>query len=128
MNEIKYRIYGKENRIMYSWEEILNFDSLKDTLKNGSKEDNYYSSLLQYTGIKDKSGKEIYVGDIIKIDNDWEEVGFAAGFVGYVIYELGAFKLKEGEIYVPKYRLNGSFGKLATVIGNIYENPELIKN
>ncbi len=35
MNEIKYRIYGKENRIMYSWEEILNFDSLKDTLKNG---------------------------------------------------------------------------------------------
>ncbi|MED0973309.1 YopX family protein [Bacillus paramycoides] len=124
MNEIKYRLLGKEHQIMYSWEEILDFHSLKDTLKYSGEETEYYSPLLQYTGIKDKNGKGIYAGDIIKIDEDWEEVGF----VGYVIYELGAFKLKEGRIFVLRYRLDGSFSKLATVIGNIYENPELVKN
>jgi len=81
---------------------------------------------MQYTGLKDKNGRKIYEGDILKIDDDWEKWGFASGFVGYVIYDQGSFKLKEGEIYAPAYRLDSSAEEGATVIGNIYENPELL--
>ncbi|MDA1834817.1 YopX family protein [Bacillus cereus group sp. BY142LC] len=121
MNEIKYRIYGKENRIMYSWEEILNFDSLKDTLKNGGKEDQYYSPLLQYTGLKDKNGTEIYIGDIVKV------VGhpFDRSIDVDGNYEIGYNEVMEiscGGWYLHRMR------HWAEVIGNIYESPELLEN
>lgn len=81
---------------------------------------------MQYTGLKDKNGRKIYEGDILKIDDDWEKWGFASGFVGYVIYDQGSFKLKEGEIYDPAYRLDSAAEEGTTVIGNVYENPELL--
>ena len=84
-------------------------------------------SVGQYTGLKDKNGREIYEGDILKIDDDWEKWGFASGFVGYVIYDQGSFKLKEGEIYDPAYRLDSAAEEGTTVIGNVYENPELLE-
>ncbi|MBK3312535.1 MULTISPECIES: YopX family protein [Bacillales] len=121
MDEIKYRIYGKENRIMYSWEEILNFDSLKDTLKNGGKENQYYSPLLRYTGLKDKNGKEVYEGDILKEKDIITEVVFHD------------YQWKEKLISSPRNHLKNYFPFrdtlpfTAEVLGNIYENPELLK-
>lgn len=122
MNEIKYRIYGKENRIMYSWEEILNFDSLKDTLKNGGKEDQYYSPLLQYTEVRDSQGAEIYAGDICK------RTVFAFGesrtFVGQVMMFEGCWWIDSGTAAVPLWNEM----HILETVGNIYENPELLKN
>ena len=82
--------------------------------------------LMQYTGLRDKNGREIYEGDILKIDDDWEKWGFASGFVGYVIYDQGSFKLKEGKIYAPSYRLDSSVEEGATVIGNIFQDGDLL--
>jgi len=70
--------------------------------------------LMQYVGIKDRNGKEIYEGDIIK------------HFAG----ELGVVKFKDGCFGVEW--LNGDFRisvpfEHHTIIGNIYENPELLK-
>ena len=77
--------------------------------------------LMQYTGLKDKNGKEIYEGDIISSLNFTGQVfwnDFSCG------YRFG--KTPEADIERTAY-LNKFASSEYLVIGNIYENPELIK-
>ena len=80
--------------------------------------------LMQYTGLKDKNGVEICEGDIV------ETVYNGEVFAGVVVYDLSEvdFKVTDGK---EKYGRN--FQYLAgndenEVIGNIYENPELLES
>jgi hypothetical protein len=63
----------------------------------------------QYTGLKDKNGKEIYEGDIIDFENGYKDI---------IEFYSGCFKLQQGG-----YQDDLRHG---LVIGNIYENPDLI--
>ena len=104
--------------------------------------------LMQYTGLKDMNGKEIYEGDIIRRDF---EVGHevidpvSLGVMDYEISESGYFvgvvSYRPTEGYVlnkcRKYNEDGTlqakksgvkiYSQYANVIGNIFENPELLE-
>ena len=79
----------------------------------------------QFTGLYDKNGKEIYEGDIILYGGSIQhEVVFRHGAFGYLIYG-GEFISYAGNTNFTFNPLNRS--KKHEVIGNIYDNPELIE-
>jgi len=123
MREIKFRFWDKdEKEMIYGINEGLM--RWKDTLKNGADEllnRYWFFPVMQYTGLKDKNGKEIWEGDIIeyewttesqKYKNKvlWDDV--FAGFNPFVKYN------DDEQMYVEEGTLE--------VIGNIYENPKML--
>jgi uncharacterized phage protein (TIGR01671 family) len=95
------------------------------------------SIIMQFTGLIDKNGADIYEGDIVSFGNRLYEV--AINFNGYYLqrYKLWNGKFKPAFAYsmclITKPRKKGDRGEnggvveSAEVIGNIYQNPELIE-
>lgn len=94
-----------------------------------------YSDPMQFTGLLDKNGKEIYEGDIVSITNPLCQVQ-KARLIGVVGFSWAAFHVEikrtvEWEMYnvdAPElmFLMNIANSKEIAVIGNIYENPELL--
>jgi len=78
--------------------------------------------LMQFTGLKDKNGKEIYEGDIVKDENNIREVIFHIPDGVNNIYGFTQRDIKKNE-WVGFNKIENDF----EIIGNIYENPELLK-
>lgn len=120
MREIKFRAWNSIDGRMVDWSTLkANPDFLMNIIK-GIK---HYDVLMQYTGLKDINGVEIYEGDIVSSDFYEPEFSEVAA-VGYDEFEMRfCFNNKSGD-------LNGEqdafrYGNL-TVIGNIHQNPELL--
>ena len=89
--------------------------------------------LMQSTGLKDKNGKEIFEGDIVKRDGikrpevvrfgEWTDVDS----LGYKEQYIGFYFESEHEGQEWLHSVAPQFNHLYKIIGNIYENPELLE-
>ena len=126
MREIKFRAWSK------LLNKMLSHEDLNKTLKNLTKIEyiagiflplNSDVEVMQYTGLKDSNGNEIYEGDIVKIEDYFGEdiigrVIYDEATAGYVFHkgnERNYFQMTLDLEYYVHY-----------VIGNIYENNDLL--
>jgi uncharacterized phage protein (TIGR01671 family) len=141
--ELKFKVWDNEYKEYSNWTNRDPFFSVShDKLffwERTQNEDGEYSgdiiledhgdrfTLLQYTGLKDKNGVEIYEGDILKIYNHdrCEAVSYEAeGSSAFGFWKHDNSK-RDGGIFEPLGNWTGDDGY--EVIGNLFENPELLE-
>jgi uncharacterized phage protein (TIGR01671 family) len=115
MREFKFRVWDDVNMFAFDFNDVR--IGILDPTGYGVSE----PVIMQYTGLKDKNGKEIYEGDVIQykdtINNGYRDIEVTRK--EKVAYGLGCFSGGFEESLA-------SVRKKSIVIGNIYENPELI--
>ena len=121
MREIKFRAWDKENKEMLDikdlhWDDCTREFSIRTTMYS-----DYFDVedmiLMQYTGLKDKNRKEIYEGDIVK----------SYYYIDTTNGEQERYHQKEVKFNEISCEYNINAFENLEVIGNIYENPELLK-
>lgn len=128
MREIKFKYVFKHydtNKIMYY---ILNLNMLES--KSGrniiQKDLNAFESnglllidKLQYTGLKDKNETDIYTDDFVKANQKIYQIIFWQNMAGFMMLHDGLY---ESMLYISDW------AHRVEIIGNKYENPELLAN
>ena len=111
MREITFRALDKDKKVWV-------YFSLLEVLSGVIREvDIDKDTISQYTGLKDKNGKEIYEGDIVDGGNT----------IGEVVFQRGRFMPVYPDGCYDSWEANTMDSFEIQVIGNIYENPELIE-
>jgi uncharacterized phage protein (TIGR01671 family) len=146
--ELKFRAWEKrEKRMIYADEAkneksllAIGFHGLPIAVDDGSFRDDeiigwnidHRIELMQYTGLKDKNGKEIYEGDIVQVesfyDTQYAKViwGPVSNMYIWMNGETWLFHFAsgvEGPVYPHCQECNG---ERTSIVGNIYEHPELL--
>ena len=121
MREIQFRAWDGKTmwkifdnlRFNYAEDDTVSYDITMFGVSSSTAYQAKNVILMQYTGLKDKNGKEIFEGDYIKSDHRWiTDKGILVEWVN------GGFDIFCDSDY-------GVDPEYCEVIGNIYENPEL---
>ena len=139
MREIKFRAWDKEEERIRDWKNLLAIGYGPNKIMDSEIDDSIFNDtdleLMQFTGLKDRNGKEIFEGDILSNKTNYapykcvmvwsDELGScgccydhcdSVGFVG---------KILPGTSY--NYSTLASEYDKMEIIGNIYETPELLR-
>ena len=123
MREIKFRAWDMEKDKMRTATAINWYDEyiwVDETPMSGDRLPIESTPLMQYTGLKDKNGKEIYEGDIVKIK-------VSEPFVVKFDEKLGQyFAERDSRTGKDTLKLSGIGFSRSEIIGNNYENKELL--
>ena len=118
MREIKFRAWSIQNKEMFVPKNLMLFEGRFNGISFGEKIEEKVGPgrfvLMQYTGLLDRLGREIYEGDIVKHGTwknevTWVECGFAP--FGFSVFGDEGYEAEQCEI-----------------IGNIYEDGHLLKD
>ncbi len=130
MRPIKFRVWDLDDKKMYLVDKLTTMEWVTYTSRHTKGKGNVV--VMQFSGILDKNDKEIYEGDICSQYHDGQY------FIGKMIFNENRSQFgletivtskvhkKYGDYIVKKESDSGS-NFLPEVIGNIYENPELLK-
>ena len=131
--QLKFRIWDKQNKIfIHEWDASHKrlAISLVGLVYHGGYDDvlpeNDYV-VQQYTGLKDKNGKEIYEGDIVQynVGSSYENMSFIVQWsgdsLGYILQS------QSGDVLTNSWTPNGNRFNFIELKGNIFENSELLK-
>ena len=126
MRELKFRVWDNKNKkflpeshfaILGSGKVIVTLSGYYEHFTNKTQDDYV---VQQYTGLQDSKGNDIYEGDIVKATSDQYD---NENFVGKVILDEGCFLT-----WINKNDIREVWsGDDIEVIGNIFENKELLK-
>ncbi len=120
---IKFRAWDKEEGVMLEWYDWK--DEIVDAIPHSTGDEwTNRCEVMQFTGLLDEKGKEIYEGDIVDVDRLNQQPG-ESPWRSHVGWSNGRFDIK-----TPWYSMDQDLynwcGKI-TIIGNIHENLDLLK-
>lgn len=131
MRELKFRVWDKRNK---SWDKYLLLnttgkivvvdDDYGAQANTADNQENYV--IQQYTGLKDKNGKEIHEGDIVDaihfvFDFKYKDNERPENYSGTIRWHHSYWVIGDYKLFVME-------DDSLNVIGNIFENPELLKS
>lgn len=120
MRELKFRVWCEDEKRFNAYDYA--FTTMKEAILE-VRPDYDGVTIEQYTGLKDKNGKEIYEGDIV--ENTYEDVGK----VRYEVeWDCGRFIMTSKKPHNLVQIGMGIYPNSSKVIGNIHENPELLED
>jgi len=129
MRDIKFRAWDKVLGMVQvikisgsgSWFEVSH-----DNVTDFYTLDRDGANLMQYTGLKDKNGVEIYEGDILQ--RIWSDKSILQQFTVKWLEENTGYNISKQLLESTRYnRQTGLKAHGFKIIGNIYKNPELLK-
>ena len=131
MREIKFRAWDRdEKKMLYGVEHTYDGYIVPRVSFGGVLDCPDFYIVMQYTGLKDQNGKEIYEGDIVKFypqsPRSEELPNPRSGEMGEIFFDIGSFAVEP--IDRKREGIQFFLDELGewVVVGNIYENKELL--